>query len=83
MYSSSFLLYKGTKQVYGILKQREEVRKIANLPEIVSYMYQKAHRMSAVSKWAMLRPDLVQYQESFWVIKSHFVTSIWRCFCLL
>ena len=35
--------------------------KIANLPEIVSFMYQKAHKMSAVSKWAMLRPHLVRY----------------------
>ena len=57
------LLYKSTKQVYAIPKQREGVRKIANLPEIVSFMYQKAHKMSAVSKWAMLRPDLVRYLE--------------------
>ena len=59
------LLYKGTKQVYGIPKQREEARKIANIPEIMSFMYHKANRMSAVSKLAMPRPDLVQYLESF------------------
>ena len=28
-----------------------------NLPIIVSFMNQKAHKISAVSKWAMLRPD--------------------------
>ena len=39
--------------------------KIDNLPEILSFKYQKAHKMSAVSKWAMLRPDLVRYLECF------------------
>ena len=43
------LLYKGTTQVYGISKQMEEVRKIAILPEIVSFMYQQVHKMPAVS----------------------------------
>ena len=65
IYSNSLLLYKGTKQVYGIPKQRIEVSKLANTPEIVSFMYQNAHKMSAVSKWAMLCPDLVRYLECF------------------
>lgn len=50
MYSDSLYYIKGTKQVYSITKQRKDVGKIASLPEIVCFMSQKAHKLSAVSK---------------------------------
>ena len=50
MYSDSLYYIKDTKQVYSITKQRKDVGKIASLPEIVCFMSQKAHKLSAVSK---------------------------------
>ena len=71
------LLYKGTKQAYGIPKQRKEARRKANFPENVSFKYQKAHKMSAVSKWvnATSRPCTVSG-----VFLSH---QIAICYCHL
>ena len=61
MYSNSLYYIKATNKYYDIPKQRKEVGIIANLPEIVSFMYQKANKMSAVSKlgYAMSRPCTV------------------------
>ena len=49
---SNFLYYIKAQNEYIAYHNREKrSEKMANLPEIVSFMYQKAHKMSAVSKW--------------------------------
>ena len=64
MYSNS-LYYIKAHNKYIAYHQNRGIRseEMMNPPENVSFMYQKGHEMSAVSKWAMLRPDLVPYLE--------------------
>ena len=80
MNSNSLYYIKASNKYMTYQNRGKGSEKIANLPEMVSsmYMYQKAHKVSAVSKLAMLRPDLVRYLECFQVFKSHFVTDICR-----
>ena len=59
MYSNSLYYIKAQNKYMAYQDRGKGSEIIANLPEIVSFMYQKAHKVSAVSKWAMLRPDLV------------------------
>ena len=61
MYSNYLYCIKAQNKYMAYQSRIKSSENIANLPEIVIFMYQKAHKMSAVSKWAMLGPDLVHY----------------------
>ena len=61
MYSSSLYYLKEQNKYMAYQNKGKMSEKITNLSEIMSFMYQKAHKMSAVSKWAMLCPDLIRY----------------------
>ena len=65
MYSNSLYYIKAQNKYMAYQNRGKRSEKIANLPEVVSFIFQKAHKMSAVSKWAMLRPDLIRYLECF------------------
>ena len=65
MYSNSIYYIKAQNMYMAYQNREKRSEKRANLPEIVSFMYQKAHKMPAGSKWAMLCPDLVRYVKCF------------------
>ena len=65
MYSNSLYYIMAQNKYMAYQNRGKRSEKIANLHEIVSFMYQKPNKMSAVSKWAMLRPDLLRYLECF------------------
>ena len=65
MYSNFLYHIKAQNKYVAYQNRGKRSEKIAYEPEIMSFMYQKAHKMSAVSKWAMLRPDLVRYLKCF------------------
>ena len=65
MYSNSLYYIKAQHKYMAYQNLGNRSEKIANLPEIMSFMYQMDNKMPAVSKWAKLRPDLVRYLECF------------------
>ena len=65
MYSNSLYYIKAQNKHMSYQNRGKWSEKLASLSEVVSFMYQKAHKMSAVSKRAILRQDLVRYLEYF------------------
>ena len=76
MFSNSLYYIKAQNKYMTYQNRGKRSENLVNIPEIVSFKYQKTHKMSAVSKWAMLRPDIERYLKCFYVIKLHFVTTI-------
>ena len=63
MYSDSVYYIKTQNKYKAYQNRGKRSEQIANSSEIMSFNYQKADKMSAVSKWEILRPDLVRYLE--------------------